>query len=198
MSGSRSMKIKIAILLVLVLAFIGCGKKNSTSPDKGSGTRIEAWLTTGDQGFRLKQINDLAFQSGPVNSSIAVEVSAGQHFQAIEGFGAALSNSSAWLLFHSVLRDSMMAALFSPESGIGISYIRLPMGASDFSSQPAYTYDDMPEGEKDPDLNHFSIDPDRAFIIPLIQQALTINPGLKIMASPWSPRAVFCEVHSGL
>ena len=183
------MKTRDTILFILLLALTGCGKKNTTSPDGGSSTQIEAWLTTGDQVFRLKRINDLTFQSGPVNSSVSVEVSAGQRFQAIEGFGAALTNSSGWLLFHSALRDSMMTALFSPESGIGISYIRLPMGASDFSSQPAYTYDDMPDGEKDPDLSHFSIDPDRAFIIPLIRQALTINPDLKIMASPWSAPA---------
>jgi glucosylceramidase len=183
------MKTREALLLIVVLIFIGCGKKNSTSPENESGNRIETWLTTGDQSFRLKRIDDLTFQSGPVRSSVEIEVSAEQHFQTIEGFGAALTNSSAWLLFHSQLRDSMMAALFSRDSGIGISYVRLPMGASDFSSQPAYTYDDVPEGETDPGLDYFSIDADRAFIIPLIKQALTINPDLKIMASPWSAPA---------
>jgi len=60
------------------------------------------------------------------------------------------------------------------------------MGASDFASQ-SYTYDDLPPGQTDPELKFFSIDHDRAYIIPPLRQSLVFNPTLKIIGSPWSP-----------
>ena len=70
-------------------------------------------------------------------------------------------------------------------NGIGLSFARVTMGASDFSMKH-YSYDDMPSGQTDPTLARFSIDPDRADKLPAIKRALAINPGLTIMASPWS------------
>ncbi len=82
-----------------------------------------------------------------------------------------------------------MQQLFSPSSGIGLSFLRQPMGASDFSASGNYSYDDMPSGQTDPDLTEFSIAHDATYIIPLIKQALAINPNVKIVALPWSPPA---------
>lgn len=62
------------------------------------------------------------------------------------------------------------------------------MGASDFARY-SYTYDDMPNGQVDPTLENFSIDHDRAYIIPVLQDAIKINPQIKFMASPWSAPA---------
>ncbi len=63
------------------------------------------------------------------------------------------------------------------------------MGASDFVAEAAYTYDDMPPGETDYEMRHFSIAHDEAQILPLLRQALALNPDLRIIASPWSPPA---------
>jgi glucosylceramidase len=63
------------------------------------------------------------------------------------------------------------------------------MGASDFVAGPHYTYDDVPAGETDFGLRHFSIAHDRTEILPLLRQARALNPNLKIMATPWSPPA---------
>src|SRR5258708_33907978 len=65
---------------------------------------------------------------------------------------------------------------------------RQPMGASDFALKD-YTYDDMPPGQSDSDMKHFSIDHDREQIIPILREALALNPNLKIIGSPWSPPA---------
>lgn len=35
-------------------------------------------------------------------------------------------------------------------------------------------------------MDHFSIDQDKAYIIPIIKEALSINPDLRILGSPWS------------
>jgi hypothetical protein len=63
------------------------------------------------------------------------------------------------------------------------------MGAADFVAGPHHTYDDVGPGQTDFRLKHFSIDHDRAEILPLLRQALRLNPSLKIMATPWSPPA---------
>ena len=65
----------------------------------------------------------------------------------------------------------------------------LQIGTSDFVGEPYYTYDDLPEGETDPDLAKFSIEKDRAYVLPAIKLALKKNPSLLLFGSPWSPPA---------
>lgn len=72
--------------------------------------------------------------------------------------------------------------------GIGIEYIRLVMGGSDFNAVEPYTYDDVESGE-DFEMAQFTIEKDLDFTVPLIQLILDINSNIKIMASPWSAPA---------
>ena len=102
------------------------------------------------------------------------------------GFGASFTDSSAWLVANSPLRSQIMTKLFSPASGIGLDFLRQPIGASDFS-QSLFSYDDLPSGQTDPALSKFSIAHDNAYILPVLQQALSLNPNITIMATPWSP-----------
>src|SRR5262249_47325231 len=109
-------------------------------------------------------------------------------YQAIDGFGASLTESSAYLLkrkLTDVQRAEALRMLFDRQKGIGLSMLRQPMGASDFALQ-AYSYDEMPDGETDPDLKKFSIDHDRAEILPILKEILAINPKIKVIGSPWS------------
>lgn len=77
--------------------------------------------------------------------------------------------------------------LFTREGkGIGLSFMRIPMGASDIALS-VYSFDDLPAGKTDPTLAKFSIAHDQEYILPLIQQAKTLNPEMKLMANPWSP-----------
>jgi glucosylceramidase len=62
------------------------------------------------------------------------------------------------------------------------------MGASDFALSD-YTYDDVPAGQTDVDLARFSIEHDRAYILPVLKQAMASNAQLKVMGSPWSAPA---------
>lgn len=71
----------------------------------------------------------------------------------------------------------------------GVSYIRLTMGASDFMAVEPYTYDDIDSYGTDFDLSHFSIEKDKAFVLPILKEARSINPELRIMATPWSAPA---------
>ena len=79
--------------------------------------------------------------------------------------------------------------LFDPRTGDGLSYLRQPIGASDFVAKAPYTYDDMPAGDTDYAQRHFSIAHDKAEILPLLRDAERLNPKLQIVATPWSPPA---------
>ena len=65
--------------------------------------------------------------------------------------------------------------------------MRQPMGSSDFAASDDYSYDDVSQGDSDPELKKFSIDRDREYILPILRDAMAQNPKLKIIASPWSP-----------
>jgi glucosylceramidase len=108
------------------------------------------------------------------------------------GFGAALTDSSAWLMqnrMNATQRGALLDELFSSSGGIGINYLRLPMGASDFTASGFYTYNDLPAGQTDLTQSQFSVAHDEAYIIPLLQQAQAINPDLRLMGTPWSAPA---------
>jgi glucosylceramidase len=151
---------------------------------------VEVYLSTVDQTHLFTKVDDATvFQKGQApTSGFDVRINPNVKYQTIVGSGASFTDASAYLI-NQVLsnkdRDELMIKLFDRDEGIGLSFIRQPMGASDFA-RDFYTYNDMPKGQTDETLQYFSIDHDRTDIIPLLQQALRINPDLKIMASPWS------------
>ena len=134
----------------------------------------------------------VSFATGGVSSGRVITVNDATLYQQMDGFGASLTDSSAWVVWNKLSASQqtmLMQELFSPSNGIGVSFLRQPMGASDFSASGNYSYDDVPSGQTDPDLTKFSVAHDAAYIIPLVQQALSINRDLKIVALPWSPPA---------
>jgi len=151
-----------------------------------SEINVSCWYTSGINEPKLERKSDKYFGTSSCSSPSALEVniSTNEIYQEIEGFGAALTNSSAWLIDNSTRREEIMDKLFSPDSGIGINYIRLAMGSSDFVQGEHYSYAETPN---DMDLSEFSIERDREHIIPVLQDILAINPDIKIMGSPWSP-----------
>ena len=122
---------------------------------------------------------------------LTIFVNDAKQYQTIDGFGASITDSSAWLLRNKLSEpqfQKIMEQLFDREKGIGLSLLRQPMGSSDFALED-YTYDDIPPGESDTELQHFSIEKDQRYIIPVLRAALAINPQIKILATPWSPPA---------
>jgi glucosylceramidase len=158
---------------------------------KPAGPTVQVWLTTSDGSNQLTPQANLTFGSNTGNSS-TITVNEYQELQQMDGFGAAVTDSSAWLIYNKMStsqRATLMQNLFSPTQGIGISFVRIPMGASDFSVNGPYSYDDLPAGQADPNLTNFSINHDLAYIIPVLHQAQSLNLNLKFMANPWSPPA---------
>lgn len=146
---------------------------------------VQSFLTTADQQ-RLLAPGAVA---APARTDAVIRIDPGRRHQQIAGFGAALSEGSAWLIRHGMSeaqRDALMRELFTREgAGLGFEFTRLTIGASDFSRRH-YSLDDMPPGQVDPELKHFSLEPERADVIPAVKQALALNPKLQVMASPWS------------
>jgi glucosylceramidase len=159
------------------------------------GQSVQVFETDGDQSKLLAQRSPgLTFAPGPPPGSTAftIAVDNGTTYQQLDGVGASLTDSAAWVLWNDLSesqRDALMQSLFDPNYGIGIGILRQPMGASDLSASGDYSYDDVPAGQTDPTLAQFSIAHDQTYLIPLLQQALSINPSLKVHALPWSPPA---------
>lgn len=157
---------------------------------------VQVWVTTGDQKQLMARGPDIAFdataaQTG-AGAGAAITLDDATRYQAIVGFGAAITDASA-LLIQDKLSASQRAALLQElfgraDGGLGLSMTRLTIGASDFSTTD-YTFDDVAPGQSDPTLARFSIAPNRAAVLPVVKQARTINPALAVMASPWSAPA---------
>jgi glucosylceramidase len=159
------------------------------SPSAGA---VDVWLTTGNKSQLLKQQADVVFQGGSGSGGTLIAVTPSTTYQTMSGFGAAMTDSSAWLLQNRMTaaqRDKLMRQLFSPQDGIGLNYLRVPMGASDFTASGYYTYNDNPSGGSDEQQSQFSVAHDDAYIVPRLQQAQQLNPSLRLMASPWSAPA---------
>jgi len=156
------------------------------------GPTVAVYLTTPGDRLALARRADERFRRGGERGAQAtITVDPRRRLQTITGFGAAFTDSSLWLLsrLSPARREAALRRLLDPVRGIGISLARVPMGASDYSASGMYTYDDLPPGQGDPTLARFSIAHDQAYILPILRQALRIDPALRIIASPWSPPA---------
>jgi glucosylceramidase len=152
---------------------------------------IQMWLTTADRSALLSlQPHPLTF-SKSTNATSVIEVNDMAQFQRMEGFGLAVTGGSAQLLMRMepTQRTALLRELFGAERGdIAISYIRVSIGSSDMNDH-AYTYDDLPPGQPDVNLEKFRLAPDEADVIPVLKDILSINPKVKILGSPWSAPA---------
>lgn len=177
----------VAVLLVLLGACACHPQVRNAAAVPASP--IEAWVTTSDHRLALSPATVARVDDASVRADI--DIDAGQRYQQVLGFGAALTDASAWLLQQMApgQRQALLQELFGRDgNGIGLEFTRLTIGASDFSRRH-YSLDDPPGGRPDPQLRHFSIAPNLADVVPVARQALAVNPQLKIMASPWSAPA---------
>lgn len=168
-----------------------------TAPLAGAGDAgpaVRVWATTADGTDKLTSLSPAAFTPAPApapGSAPVVVVDPTLAYQRMQGFGGAITDSSAAVLYTlpPARRAQVMTQLFAPHGGDGLDYLRQPIGASDMVATAPYTYDDMPAGQTDYGMAHFSIAHDQAQILPLLREAGRLSPHLQIIASPWSPPA---------
>jgi len=174
----------------LCLGFVaGCGGGRSSITVKIPGPEVNVVQSSDGLALALAPQPSLQFFSGAGGAN-PVYVDETQTYQTIEGYGAAFTDAAGYNLNVVAIPSEQQQAvqnLFTRNgNGIGISFMRIPMAASDLALS-VYSYDDQPAGQADPLLNDFSIAHDQAYIIPLILQAKSANPQLELMANPWSP-----------
>ena len=185
----------INIAVSLFVIFFSCSKSSSS----GSGTTVhppppvqandvEFWLTKNDQSVLLQKQSTILSFGTTANSHANIDVDTTQTYQTIDGFGYTLTGGSAYVinLLNAADKAKLLKELFGNDSAsIGISYLRISIGASDLNAT-VFTYDDMPAGQTDVNLANFSLAPDETDIIPLLKEIIAINPAIKILATPWS------------
>lgn len=148
---------------------------------------LRGWLTAGEE--RYQEISLSGWQTPSSDSgemsSASIEVDPAKGFQTVLGFGAALTDASCYLLsrMESTHRRQLLSEFFSP-GGLQFSVVRTCIGSSDYSRSP-YTFDDS--SAPDPKLTHFTIEHDRAYILPTLREAVHIQPDLFVVSTPWSP-----------
>ena len=179
------MKLKLLLCSSCALLFFSMSSNAQQEQD------ARLWLTTPDRTALVALQPGALHFSSEAGPSPILTVDDTQHFQSIDGFGFALTGGSAQLLMRmgAARRAALLKELFTTGgTGIGVSYLRVSIGSSDMNER-VYSYDDLPPGETDVDMAKFDLGPDRADVIPALKEILAIEPGIKILGSPWSAPA---------
>jgi glucosylceramidase len=185
-------KILIATIGLMIMSCCTRNSEESKSPTPNppvpTTSDIDVWLTKADETIKLqKQSSVLSFTTAS-NSYQNIEVNPSKTYQTIDGFGYTLTGGSVEVInqLSSAKKEALLQELFgNGENSIGVSYLRLSIGASDLNSS-VFSYDDLPAGQTDVTLSQFSLSKDQA-LVDMLKKILTINPNIKIIATPWSP-----------
>jgi glucosylceramidase len=144
---------------------------------------VQAWTTSKDR--RMEEFKLAGWQPVPKRATPGILIDSNKRYQEILGFGAAFTDASCYLFSQLELekRQALLNELFG-QSGLRLSVGRTCIGASDYS-RFSYSFDESPD--PDPDLQRFSIDHDREYILPTLREAQKANPDLYLFSCPWSP-----------
>lgn len=156
--------------------------------------KADVWVTTQDLSKKLQAETPISFaksQRGEQGEKTheTIHVQRQQTHQVMLGLGSSFEHSTCFNLsrLEAMKRQEVISRLVDRQTGIGMNLMRICMGTPDFTGEPWYSYDDVPAGQKDPDLKTFSIEKDRRYVIPVLKAAREKNPELLYFASPWSP-----------
>jgi len=184
------------VYIISILTLFSCSRDNNsgnsggtTPPVTDQPSDVSYWLTKGDQTVLLQKQNVLLLFGNNANTYPFVDVDSTQTFQTVDGFGFTLTGGSAYVInqMDAISKAALLKELFGSDSlSIGISYLRLSIGSSDLNAS-VFSYDDMPSGQTDTGLTHFSLAADTSDLIPILKQIVAINQSIKIIAAPWSP-----------
>jgi len=188
-------KLCLPLLTGAITMLLACGKSTPAPvvvtpdlPDPNASSDVAFYMTTIDKTslFR-KQAEVLNFGTAS-NSFQTITVDDSQTYQTMDGFGYTLTGGSASLInaMGATEQAALLKELFGTDGdAIGVSYLRISIGASDLSSS-AFTYNDLLTGQTDVNLTNFAINREKTELIPVLKKILAINPNIKILGSPWS------------
>ena len=188
-SRLRTMQHQTLVYVLLICLGVGSGCRQQPVSKASASGAVDFWLTNPDRSaLFVRRSGTLSFENdASQNPTITIDES--KTFQSVDGFGYTLTGGSAMLInrMEPKAKAALLQELFSTAgNSIGVSYLRISIGASDLD-ETVFSYNDLPEGQTDANLEKFSLDPDRTHLIPVLKQILAINPAIKILGSPWSP-----------
>lgn len=184
------MNFKKYILAVSIFSsvFTACGNDNvgnggdpvvPVGPTSGD---VLIYTTTGSLSHDFKK-SFVNFNKTSNMSSQTIKLLENTKYQTMDGFGSAITGSTAYNLLKmtSADRAKFLKETFSPTEGMGQSYIRIAIGCSDFSLSE-YSLADKPG------IENFALQEEELkYVIPVLKEIIAINPTIKIMGSPWTP-----------
>lgn len=184
-----TIRVTIASLIALGAMMISCGSdKNDVAqptvpptPETPQTSDVRMVTTTANRAKDLTE-SYIGFSTTDNMSPSTIRINPGETFQTIDGFGAAITGSTAYNLLKMTPEDrtKFLKETFSPTEGYGMSYIRICIGCSDFSLSE-YTCCDI-KG-----IENFALTAEETeYVIPVLKEILAINPSIKIMGSPWT------------
>jgi len=158
-------------------------------PEAGAGVAADVWVSSEDMTKTLTREESIVFQPDDSSMLPRIEVDAARTYQSILGLGSSFEHTTCFNLsrLEPSKKEEVIEKMVNPDTGIGMNLMRICIGTPDFTGEPWRSYDDMPTGETDPNLEQFSIAKDKDYIIPVLKTALEKNPDLLLFASPWSP-----------
>lgn len=162
----------------------------TTAPVRQIMPAVGLWLSTTDHRLKLTPQPDIETTVRDASTADIV-IDAKTRYQTITGFGAAMTDSSAWLLhtkLSALQRKALLTELYGPPPNLNFNMMRLTIGSSDFSLN-VFTLDDIPFGQADPQLKHFNVASNLQDVIPMMQEVMAVNPGMLTIASPWGAPA---------
>ena len=176
---------KYLIVFIFIFALLKSSGSCQTDPSKSEGT---LWLTSVESNVLFQPQKFIFRDDNVVSQDPVISVDTTRIYQSIDGFGNCLTGGSATLLHRmdAGSRSAILKELFATDgNNIGISYLRISIGASDLSDR-VFSYDDLADGETDLSMSRFSLDAEKVDLIPILKEILAINPDIKILGSPWS------------
>jgi glucosylceramidase len=182
----------IKVMLFLTIAILASCEtaKKIESESNGYADKVAMWITSGNKSLLLTKVSGNV-KEGKEASLPSINIDASKKFQSMDGFGFSLTGGSAMLIskLSPDKRREVLNELFTTEgNGIGISYLRISIGASDLDDH-VFSYADFSSGAKKKDISGFTLAEDQKYLIPLLKEILVLNPKIKIMGSPWSAPA---------
>jgi glucosylceramidase len=172
----------IALSLTVAAMLTGCasGKKSANAG---------LWVTMPDQSVVFQKQPASSINQSKNEKNVQLTINTGKAYQEMDGFGYTINGGSAKHITNmsAPARAKLLQELFGTGTNdIGVSYIRLSVGASDLDEK-VFSYNDLPAGQTDVNIEKFDLDYDKLYLIPVLKQILAINPSIKILGSPWSP-----------
>ncbi len=178
-----------SFLMVAALILMGCNTKtNSVTPEQPEETvtnDVITYITTADNTMHFDKVGKNFKDGINMSPEKTLVLNPNDRYQEYDGFGAAITGAAAYNLMQMPVdaREALLVETFSPFSGMGYSYVRVPIGGSDFNSRMNYEYSCCDQEG----IENFALTADETeYIIPILKQILSINPDLKVMGTPWS------------